>query len=97
MRTMPLRTVERTYCGSSVHYRVLAHEPSLGIIKDNKFDWLVDPSVAETELNAFVGAGDSTVPQTARELDNIRGPFGVEAYNKGRRVNVVDDVSVVRI
>ena len=71
MRKIPLGRIEGTYCGSSVHYRVLAHEPSLDVIKHDKFDRLVDPSVAETELNAFVGPGDSTVPQTTRELDDV--------------------------
>jgi hypothetical protein len=51
-----------TYCGGSVHYRVFAHEASLGIIKDDKLDWLVHPTVAETELNALIGQGDGTMP-----------------------------------
>ena len=97
MRMILFQGAKRTYRRSSIHYGMFAHEPSLGIIKDDKLDWLIDPSIAEAELNAFIGPGDCTVPQTTRELDCIRGNFGVEAYNKGRGMNGVDDVSVVRV
>ena len=60
-----------TYCGGPVHYRVLTHESSLGIIKDDKFDWLIDPSVAKAKLNAFTSLGDPTMPQTTREVDDV--------------------------
>lgn len=85
------------YSGSAVHYRVLTHDPSPGIIEDDKLDGLVDPPVAETELNTFIGPGDSTVPQTTRELDDIRGTFGVKTYNESGRVNGVEDVRVVGV
>jgi hypothetical protein len=62
MRALLFGTIKRTYCRSSVHYRVLTHEPSLGVIKDDKFDWFVDPPVAETELDTFIGPGDCAVP-----------------------------------
>ena len=71
MRALLYGTTKRSYCGSSVHYRVFAHDPSLGIIKDDKLDWLVDPSVAEAELNTFIGPGDCTMPQSTGELDVI--------------------------
>lgn len=58
MRVALFRTTEVTHCGSSVHYRVLAHDPSLCVVKDDELDWLVDPSVAETELNTFIRPGD---------------------------------------
>jgi hypothetical protein len=54
MRVFLFWVAKETYCGSPVHDRVFAHEPSLGIIKYDKLDWLVDPSVAETELKAFI-------------------------------------------
>lgn len=60
-----------THCGGSVHYRVFAHKSGLGIIEDDKLDWLVHPSIAEAELNALVGLGDRTMPQTTRKLDRI--------------------------
>lgn len=76
---------------------MLAHEPRLGVIEDNKLDWLIDPSVAETKLNTLVGSGDSTMPQATGELDGIRGFLGIEADDKRRRMNGVDDVSVMGI
>ena len=86
-----------TYCGGSIHYGVLAHEPSLGIIENDKLDRLVDPAIAEPQLNAVIGAGNCAMPQATRELDNVRGFLSVEADNKRRRVNVIDDIGVVRI
>lgn len=76
---------------------MLAHEPGFCVLKYDELDWLVDPPVAEAELNAFIGPGDCAVPQTTRKLDDIQGSFGVEAYNESRRVDGVDDVSVVRV
>jgi len=71
-----------TYCWGSVHNGMLAHDSSLGIIEDDKLDRLVDPSVAQTELNTLVGRGDTTMPQITRELDNIRGFLGIKADDK---------------
>lgn len=78
MRMFLSETIKGTDCGSSVHYGVLAQDPSLGIIKDDKLDRFVDPSVAEAELNTLIGPSDCTVPQTTRKLDDIRGSFGVK-------------------
>ena len=86
-----------TYCRGSIHDGVLAHESSLGIIEDDKLDWLVNPSVAETELNALFRWGDCTMPQTTRELDDIRRLLSIEADDERRGVNGVDYVSVVGI
>lgn len=86
-----------THRGGSIHYGVLAHETSLGIIENDKLDWLVDPPVTEPQLNALVGLGNCTVPQATRELDNVRGILGVETDNKRRRVNAINDIDVVRI
>jgi len=76
---------------------VLAHESSLGIIEDDKLDWLVDPSIAEPKLNALVGPSDCTMPQAAGEFDNVRGFLGVKTDDERRRVNGINDFGIVRI
>jgi hypothetical protein len=85
------------HCWSSVHYRVLAHKSSLDVVEDDKFDRLIDPSVAEAELNTLAGLGDGTVPQTAGELDSVRGFLGVKADDECRGMNGVNDVGVVGV
>ena len=86
-----------TYRGGSVHYRVFAHDSSLGIIKDNKLDWLVDPSVAEPKLDTLICPSDCTMPEATREFDNVRRFLGVKADDERRGVNGINDVRVVRI
>ena len=76
---------------------MLAHEPSLGIIKDDKLDRLVDPSVAEPKLNTLVGSGNCTMPQAAGEFDNVRGFLGVKADDERRGVNGINDFGIVKI
>jgi hypothetical protein len=76
---------------------VPTHKSSLGIIEDDKLDWLVDPSVTETELNTTAGLHDRTMPQTTRELDNVRKFLGVKADDERRGANGVNDVSVVGV
>lgn len=85
------------YCGGSIHYGVLAHESSLDIIENDKLDGLVDPPITEPQLNAVVGPGNCAMPQVTREFDNVRGFLSVEADNKRRRVNVINDIGVVGI
>lgn len=86
-----------TYCRSSIHNRVLAHEPCFDIIEDDELHWLVNPSVTETELNTLIGRGDSTMPQATRKLDDIRGFLGIKADDECRGMDVVDDAGVVRV
>ena len=86
-----------TYCRGSIHDGVLAHESSLGIIEDDKFNWLVDPSVAKPKLNTLVGPSDCTMPQATREFDNVRGFLGVKADDERRRVNGVNDIGIMGI
>ena len=76
---------------------MLAHEPSLGIVEDDKLDRLVNPSVAEPKLNTLVGSGDCSMPQAAGEFDNVRGFLGVKADDERRGVNGINDFGVVRI
>ena len=76
---------------------MLAHEASLGIVEDDKLDWLVDPSVAEPKLNTLVGPSDRTMPQAAGEFDNVRGFLGVKADDERRGVNGINNFGVVRI
>jgi hypothetical protein len=97
MSTLVYKMSKGAHCGGSVHHRVLSHKPSLDVVKDDKFDWLVDPSVAEAELNTLAGLGDGTMPQTAGELDSVRGFLGVEADYERRGMNGVDNVGVVGV
>ena len=97
MSTLLSEVSQRAHCWSSVHYRVLAHKSSLDVVEDDKFDRLIDPSVAEAELNTLTGLGDGAVPQTTGELDGVRGFLGVKANDERRGMNGVDDVSVVGV
>ena len=97
MSTLLSGVSQRTHSWSSVHYRVLAHKSSLDVVEDDKFDRLIDPSVAEAELNTLAGPGDGTMPQTAGELDSVRGFLGVKANDERRGMNGVDDVGVVGV
>jgi hypothetical protein len=97
MSSLLSEMIKGTYCRGSVHDRVLTHESSLGVIEDDKLDWLVDPSVAETELDTTVGLSDRTMPQTTRELDDVRRFLSVKADDERRGVNGIDDASVVGV
>ena len=76
---------------------MLTHESSLGVIEDDKLDWLIDPSVAKAKLNALVSLGDPTMPQTTGELNDVRGCFCVKADYERRRMNGVGDVGVMGV
>lgn len=81
----------------SIHYGVLAHDSCLGIIENDKLDRLVDPAIAEPQLNTLVGPGNCTMPQATREFDSVRGILSVKTNNKRRRVNAINDIGVVRV
>lgn len=76
---------------------MLAHKSSLGIVEDDKFDWLVDPPVAEPKLNTLVSLSDCAMPQATGEFNNVRGFLGIKADDERRRMDGVNDVGVVRI
>ena len=97
MSTLASEMSKGAHCGGSVHYRVLAHKSSLDVVKDDKFDRLIDPSVAEAELNTLAGLGDGTMPQTTGELDSVRGFLGVKANDERRGMNGIDNVGVVGV
>lgn len=76
--------IKGTHRWRPVHYGVLAHDSSLGIVEDDKLHRFVDPSVAEAESNTPIGLRDCTVPQTTREINDIGGFFGVKTDDEGR-------------
>ena len=76
--------IKGTHRWCPVHYGVLAHDSSLGIVEDDKLHRFVDPSVAEAESNTPIGLRDCTVPQTTREINNVGGFFDVKTDDEGR-------------
>lgn len=76
---------------------MLAHDPSLCVIKDDELDRFIDPSITEPELNTLVSWRDLTMPQTTRELDWIRRFLSIKADDERRGMDGVDNVGVMGV
>jgi hypothetical protein len=59
---------------------MFTHDARLGIIKHNKLDGFVDPSISQAGGD---GVGDAPMPKVAAVRDGIRRRLGIEADAEG--------------